>query len=158
MALPLLPLLPLQYTLPKPSLITERAKMADMISISSIDICGEDDFRCPRLNGARLAVGKAGAIRSKRVDRLWIWEVYSFGDKFRIREELCQSIAFLNSQEAKAVRLKGAGMVLKCPLKKIWGLKSFIMRITVLFRMEQRGIFRCFAEVCIGCCQTTFPA
>jgi hypothetical protein len=35
-------------TLPNPSLITEPAKTADMISISSRGICGEDDFRCRR--------------------------------------------------------------------------------------------------------------
>ncbi len=36
----------------------------------------------------RLAAGKAGAIRLKRVDMVWIWNVYSFGDKFRIIAKL----------------------------------------------------------------------
>ncbi len=51
----------------------------------------------------RLAAGKAGAIRLKRVDMVWIWNVYSFGDKFRI-------IAVINAvactQNADSVRNK----------------------------------------------------
>jgi hypothetical protein len=36
----------LPYNLPNPSLITEQAITAEMISISSQGLCGEDDFRC----------------------------------------------------------------------------------------------------------------
>ena len=47
-------------SLPNPSLITESPKSADMISISSMGICGEDDSRCPRLKEVRLVAGMAG--------------------------------------------------------------------------------------------------
>jgi hypothetical protein len=40
--------------LPNPSLITEAAKTAYMISISSRGNCGEDDFRCPFLKKVSL--------------------------------------------------------------------------------------------------------
>jgi hypothetical protein len=37
------------------------------------------DIRRPDYRGER-----AEAIRSKRVDMLWIWSVYSFGDKLQV--------------------------------------------------------------------------
>ena len=52
--------------LPNCSIITNRAKIADMISISSEGLCGVEDFRGPRLNGARLTVGKAGGHRVEK--------------------------------------------------------------------------------------------
>jgi hypothetical protein len=47
--------------LPNPSLITEPAKTAEMICISSKGFCGEDDCGYPRLKKARLPAGKAGS-------------------------------------------------------------------------------------------------
>jgi hypothetical protein len=47
-----------------------------MFSISSKDVCGQDDFRYPSLKKVRLLAVKNGAIRSERVDMLWRWEVY----------------------------------------------------------------------------------
>jgi len=46
--------------------------------ISFEDLCGEEDLRSPRLKEGRLWAGKAGAIRSKKVDMLWIWELFGF--------------------------------------------------------------------------------
>jgi hypothetical protein len=46
--------------LPKPSLIIEPANTAYMIFISSMGICGEDDFKCLRLKEARIPEGKSG--------------------------------------------------------------------------------------------------
>jgi hypothetical protein len=40
--------------LQNPTLITEPAKTAYMIHISCMGICGEDDFRYPRLKERRL--------------------------------------------------------------------------------------------------------
>jgi hypothetical protein len=40
-----------------PSIITEQAKVAGIISISFQGICGEDDFGCQRWKKARLAAG-----------------------------------------------------------------------------------------------------
>jgi hypothetical protein len=44
--LPYRQLCSVSHYLPNPSLITGPAKTADMISISSMGLCGGDDFRC----------------------------------------------------------------------------------------------------------------
>jgi hypothetical protein len=49
----------IKYSLPNPSLITESAKMADMISRSPKGLCGGNDFRDQFLKGDRLSAGKA---------------------------------------------------------------------------------------------------
>jgi hypothetical protein len=70
--------------LPKSVLIAYALKTADMISISSRGICGEDDFRCARLKKARLPAGTAGVFQAKKyrygVDMGGFW----FRDKCRI--------------------------------------------------------------------------
>jgi hypothetical protein len=45
-------------------------RVVDMTSISSRGICGEDNFRCPRLKEARLPAGKAGGhqVEKSRCD------------------------------------------------------------------------------------------
>ena len=58
------------------SLITEPAKIAEMILISSQRFGGEDDYRSSRLKEGRFCAGKTGVIRAERVDMLWRWEVY----------------------------------------------------------------------------------
>jgi hypothetical protein len=45
--------------LPKPSLITGPAKIPDMISISSVGLCGGNDFRDQFFKEDRLSAGKA---------------------------------------------------------------------------------------------------
>jgi hypothetical protein len=47
-------------SLPDSSLITEPAKTAGMIFISTRGVCGEDDFRYPSLKKIRLLGGKVG--------------------------------------------------------------------------------------------------
>jgi len=54
--------------LPSPSIIAEPVK----IPISSLGICGEDDFSRARLKEGRLSDGRQGTIGSKRVDMLRI--------------------------------------------------------------------------------------
>jgi hypothetical protein len=56
----------MQDNLPNPSLITEPAKTADMISISSKGICGEDGFGGQRLKKAIIPAGKAGGHQVKK--------------------------------------------------------------------------------------------
>ena len=52
--------------LPKPSLIPESAKTADMICISSKGICGGNDFSRARLKEGRLSAGKAGIHQAEK--------------------------------------------------------------------------------------------
>jgi hypothetical protein len=55
-----------RHNLPNSSLIPEPAKTADMISISSKGLRGEEDFRYQRLKKAMLAEGKAEAHQIKK--------------------------------------------------------------------------------------------
>jgi hypothetical protein len=50
--------------------------MADMICISSKGHRGGNDFKRLGLEKARLLVGKAVAIRSKKGDMVWIWKFF----------------------------------------------------------------------------------
>jgi hypothetical protein len=52
--------------LPDPSVITELAKTADKIFISSQGRCGGKDFRCAHLKGVRLQDGKGEGYRVER--------------------------------------------------------------------------------------------
>jgi len=54
------------HYLPNPSLITDPAKTADMISISSRGICGEEDFRRPRLRESIRLRGKTGILQPEK--------------------------------------------------------------------------------------------
>jgi hypothetical protein len=76
--------------LPGSVVIASLRKIVDLISISCPGICGEEDFRCQRLKKTRLPGKREESIRSKRVDMLWIWDVYSFGDKL---EGIAEQIA-----------------------------------------------------------------
>jgi hypothetical protein len=70
--------------LPNPSPITDLAKTADKISISSAGICGEDDFKCSGLNQARLPVGMRGGHTVKERRYALDMEGFSPGDNYRI--------------------------------------------------------------------------
>jgi hypothetical protein len=59
-------------TLPNLSLITEAAKIADMVSIYFKGVCGGNNFSRARLKEDGLSDGKTEASGSKRVDILWI--------------------------------------------------------------------------------------
>jgi hypothetical protein len=52
--------------LPNSSLFAGPEKTADMISISSKGICGEDDLGCPRLKKARLPAGIGGGLKVEK--------------------------------------------------------------------------------------------
>jgi hypothetical protein len=58
--------------LPNTSLITYPAKTADMISISSKGLCGEDGFRRLRKKEARTQGGKKGVLQVKSEDMIRI--------------------------------------------------------------------------------------
>jgi len=56
--------------LPNLTLITEPAKTADMISIASRGLCGEDDFRHRREKEALISSWKEGNFSGKKL-KLW---------------------------------------------------------------------------------------
>jgi hypothetical protein len=55
-----------QYILPDPCLITESAKTAGLISISSQGLCGEEDFGCVGQKKAKIPAGMAGSLQAKK--------------------------------------------------------------------------------------------
>jgi len=75
--------------LPKPSLISKPRKIAYMISISCVELCGEEDFRRRSWRNARLRAGTAGVFQAKKyrygLDKGAFWS----RDKCRIIAVLC---------------------------------------------------------------------
>jgi hypothetical protein len=54
--------------LPNSAVIIGAGKIPDMISKSSIDICGEDDLRCPHSREDGIPAGLAGIVQAENAD------------------------------------------------------------------------------------------